>query len=490
MSTSNFSFCPPTRLAGRAGRHRRTPLPLRPRQLRPQTAPAGRKPHARVADRIGLSVGQSTQAELLRAVDQRLGLDPQVRQILHALRQRGNEAAHQVNHRIGYREGLESIKLARELACGFTAPLATRRSSSLACLCARRPQPKLVTLQQQIAALQGQLQQTQTAQAAQAEIAQCWKPGLRKSATWPSVRRRARHLRATGRRSQPAPGRAAKALDERPRTRLMPTLPRATPPPCACGPSARPRPPAGWPWTKPPPACSSTRCCATLAGRPTAPALTHAQGTRPSATATSPLPSGPPRPPKCRLRAVCGPHARGRRRGQAPERERGGFKMAQAERYARGLSMDVEWPPPWVAEGRDQPPRWRGPALCAAVCLLVQWPPLLPAKAPRPAAPGFVTCATPRNWPPAARLSHARWPARPAAAQPRHGRGQAAARRLRLPAPARLPAARHCGGGARPGAGQSQCLLAMATGTGQNAHHHWPDVPVLKAERFRRILFW
>ena len=59
-----------------------------------------------VASRIGLRLLQPTQDELLRAVDQRLGLDSQVRQMFHLLRHQGNQAAHQVDHRIGYREGL------------------------------------------------------------------------------------------------------------------------------------------------------------------------------------------------------------------------------------------------------------------------------------------------------------------------------------------------------------------------------------------------
>ena len=42
-----------------------------------------------VAFRIGLRLQQPTQAELLRAVDQRLGLDAQVRQMFHLLRLRG-----------------------------------------------------------------------------------------------------------------------------------------------------------------------------------------------------------------------------------------------------------------------------------------------------------------------------------------------------------------------------------------------------------------
>ncbi|MBT0570701.1 type I restriction-modification system endonuclease [Curvibacter sp. CHRR-16] len=72
-----------------------------------------------MASRLGIRLVQPTQAELLRAVDSRLGLDPQVRQMFHCLRQRGNEAAHQVAHSIGYREGLESLKIAREVALWF-----------------------------------------------------------------------------------------------------------------------------------------------------------------------------------------------------------------------------------------------------------------------------------------------------------------------------------------------------------------------------------
>lgn len=60
-----------------------------------------------MAARLGVHLTQPTQAELLRAVDNRLGLDPQVRQMFHLLRVRGNAAAHQVDHDIGYREGLE-----------------------------------------------------------------------------------------------------------------------------------------------------------------------------------------------------------------------------------------------------------------------------------------------------------------------------------------------------------------------------------------------
>lgn len=40
-----------------------------------------------VAARVGVKLLQPTQAELLRAVDQRLGLDPQVRQMFVCVRQ-------------------------------------------------------------------------------------------------------------------------------------------------------------------------------------------------------------------------------------------------------------------------------------------------------------------------------------------------------------------------------------------------------------------
>ena len=72
-----------------------------------------------VANRIGLQLQQSTQVELIRAIDGRLGLDPQLRQMFHLLRMRGNDAVHEVGAVIGYREALESLKVAREVALWF-----------------------------------------------------------------------------------------------------------------------------------------------------------------------------------------------------------------------------------------------------------------------------------------------------------------------------------------------------------------------------------
>ena len=126
-----------------------------------------------VASRIGLRLVQPTQAELLRAVDQRLGLDPQVRQMFHLLRNRGNEAAHQVDHRIGYREGIEALKVAREVALWFHRSFGSAPDFKPGpFVLPDDPSQKLAALQQQISALQQDLQQAHTAQAAQAQLTQ------------------------------------------------------------------------------------------------------------------------------------------------------------------------------------------------------------------------------------------------------------------------------------------------------------------------------
>lgn len=126
-----------------------------------------------VASRIGLRLQQTTQAELLRAVDQRLGLDAQVRQMFHLLRHRGNEAAHQVNHRIGYREGMEALKVAREVALWFHRSFSSAPNFKPGpFLLPDDPSQKLAALQQQIATLQQDLQQAHITQAAQTELTQ------------------------------------------------------------------------------------------------------------------------------------------------------------------------------------------------------------------------------------------------------------------------------------------------------------------------------
>jgi type I restriction enzyme R subunit len=121
-----------------------------------------------VASRVGVRLAQPTQAELLRAVDQRLGLDAQVRQMFHLLRQRGNEAAHQLQHSIGYREGMEALKVAREVALWFHRSFGSNPDFKPGpFILPDDPSQKLASLQQQIATLQDSLQQAQSAQAAQ-----------------------------------------------------------------------------------------------------------------------------------------------------------------------------------------------------------------------------------------------------------------------------------------------------------------------------------
>lgn len=125
-----------------------------------------------VASRIGLRLQQPTQAELLRAVDQRLGLDPQVRQMFHLLRVRGNEAAHQADHGIRHREGLEALKVAREVALWFHRSFGPQPDYKPGpFILPDDPSQRLLALQQQITTLKQDLQQAQTDQAAKAELA-------------------------------------------------------------------------------------------------------------------------------------------------------------------------------------------------------------------------------------------------------------------------------------------------------------------------------
>jgi type I restriction enzyme R subunit len=126
-----------------------------------------------IATRLGIQLQQPTQAELFRAVDQRLGLDPQVRQMFHLLRQRGNVAAHEAQHAIGYREGLESLKVAREVAVWYHRSFGNQPDFKPGRFqLPDDPSQRFVGLQQQINDLQQALQQAQQGQSAQAELAQ------------------------------------------------------------------------------------------------------------------------------------------------------------------------------------------------------------------------------------------------------------------------------------------------------------------------------
>jgi type I restriction enzyme R subunit len=125
-----------------------------------------------MAARLGVQLVQPTQAELFRAVDARLGLDPQVRQLFHLLRRTGNAAAHEAAHGIGFREGLEALKVAREIAVWFHRSFGRNPGFKPGpFVLPDDPSQKLVQLQQQIAQLSTALQDAQTAQASQAEMA-------------------------------------------------------------------------------------------------------------------------------------------------------------------------------------------------------------------------------------------------------------------------------------------------------------------------------
>jgi type I restriction enzyme R subunit len=126
-----------------------------------------------MAAHLGIRLIQPTQAELLRAVDSQLNMDPQVRQMFNLLRHRGNAAAHQVQHDIGYREGLEALKVAREVAIWFHRTFGDQPNfKSGPFVLPDDPSQKLVGLQQQIADLQNALQQAQTAQTDQVQMQQ------------------------------------------------------------------------------------------------------------------------------------------------------------------------------------------------------------------------------------------------------------------------------------------------------------------------------
>ncbi|MET3480308.1 type I restriction-modification system endonuclease [Variovorax atrisoli] len=124
-----------------------------------------------IAARLGITLAQPNQAELLRAVDARLGMDAQVRQLFHLLRRTGNLAAHEADHGIGYREGLEALKVARQIAVWFHRSFGRDAAFKPGPFqLPDDPSQKLLALQQQIAALSTQLQDAQSAQQGQTEM--------------------------------------------------------------------------------------------------------------------------------------------------------------------------------------------------------------------------------------------------------------------------------------------------------------------------------
>ncbi|MEY4749662.1 MAG: type restriction-modification system endonuclease [Pseudomonadota bacterium] len=124
-----------------------------------------------IAARTGVTLQQPNQAELLRAVDSRLGLDPQVRQLFHLLRRLGNQAAHELEHGIAYREGLQALKVARELAVWFHRSFGAEPAFKPGpFMLPDDPSQKLAELPQQLADLQARLRDAQATHAEQAEL--------------------------------------------------------------------------------------------------------------------------------------------------------------------------------------------------------------------------------------------------------------------------------------------------------------------------------
>ncbi|QEZ47477.1 type I restriction-modification system endonuclease [Cupriavidus oxalaticus] len=125
-----------------------------------------------IAARVGVPP-QQTQSDLIRAIDGCFNLDAQVRQLFHLLRRTGNVAAHEIEQRIGYREGIEALKVAREIAVWFHRTFGKQSDFKPGpFLLPDDPSRKLLDLQQQISALSTQLSEAQSAQAQQAEMAQ------------------------------------------------------------------------------------------------------------------------------------------------------------------------------------------------------------------------------------------------------------------------------------------------------------------------------
>ena len=107
-----------------------------------------------------------SQLALVRELENRLRLDTKVRDMLHLLRKRGNEAAHQADAPIGFTEGLEVLKIGRELALWYHRTFDNQpdyRPGPF--IPPDNPSRKLSELQKQVQDLDQQLEQTRTQQA-------------------------------------------------------------------------------------------------------------------------------------------------------------------------------------------------------------------------------------------------------------------------------------------------------------------------------------
>lgn len=125
-----------------------------------------------IAARLGVHLQQPTQAELFRAVSTRLSLDPQVRQMFNLIRHRGNAAAHEIEHHIGHREGLECLKVARELAVWYHRSFGSAKDFKPGpFVLPDDPSQRLLNLQREAAELKARLDEVERQHDAKAELA-------------------------------------------------------------------------------------------------------------------------------------------------------------------------------------------------------------------------------------------------------------------------------------------------------------------------------
>lgn len=125
-----------------------------------------------VAARIGIQSPPGAQVDLVRAIDYRIRLDPQVRQMFHSLRLTGNAAVHETHHKISFRDGVDALKVARELAIWFHRTFGADSNFKPGPFALPDdPSQKLSDLNSQITALQTELQSAQAAQQQRDELA-------------------------------------------------------------------------------------------------------------------------------------------------------------------------------------------------------------------------------------------------------------------------------------------------------------------------------
>lgn len=444
-----------------------------------------------VASRIGLRLQQPTQAELLRAVDQRLGLDAQVRQMFHLLRVRGNEAAHQAAHGIGYREGIQALKVAREVALWFHRSFGSEPDFKPGpFILPDDPSQKLAELQQQVSALAKDLHYAQTEQAAKEQLAALLAAqaeqerelaaraseersiyeGLADEASARYAALKAEFdARLQAAAAQPAAPtaqdvqrfsqrafRAAQqvTVDEAATRLLIDQMLRD----------------AGWE--------ADTN------------AITHAKGARPDRQRNVAIAEWPTQGRQSAdyvLFAGLSPLA-------AVEAKRLNInvagKIGQAERYARGFDLEAEHEPAWLAEGRGMSwPDGQGGAFQLPFAYSCNGRPLI-KQSPEASGTWFRDVRQPSNLAkplqgfhsPDGLLDHLRRSRAEAEARLRQeGFAYLGLRDYQQKAIAAVESAL--------AAGQTNCLLAMATGTGKTRTIIGLIYRLLKAERFRRILF-